>query len=135
MVVFEVGRAVNGAEAKGPCWDFKSALELSLCVGQTNSLVSRADHPRRGMLRRLTKGRKVNQTPHRQRKQQIFEQQMAFRIFKKKNCSPAECNVCLEKSTKTEHTCVQEKLASLKTSWTEGTTSLEPSTGRLSSRE
>ena len=28
--------------------------------------------------------------------------------------------MCLEKSTETEHSCAQEKLASLKTSWTEG---------------
>ena len=40
-----------------------------------------------------------------------------------------------QKSTKTEHTCAQEKRASLKTSWTEGTTSPEPPTGRLSSSD
>ena len=40
-----------------------------------------------------------------------------------------------QKSTTTEHTCTQEKRASLKTWWTEGTTSPEPPTGRLSSNE
>ena len=30
---------MNGAEARGPCWDLKSALELSLSAGQTTSFL------------------------------------------------------------------------------------------------